>query len=39
MKKWIKHLLGFGEDWICPQCDTLNMGGRWYCGLCGKLVN
>ena len=22
--------------WICPQCDTVNMYGRKYCGLCGK---
>jgi len=24
------------SDWTCPQCGTLNMGGRITCGLCGK---
>jgi len=36
MKKWVKHLLGFGNAWYCSQCDCLNMSGRWYCGNCGK---
>lgn len=39
MKRWIKNLLGFGNSWICSQCDTYNESGRWYCGLCGRLVN
>lgn len=40
MKKWLKYLLGFGfKEWYCIQCDCLNMGGRWYCGNCGKLIS
>jgi hypothetical protein len=38
MKKWIKQLFGFGEIWICYQCDTVNMYGRVHCGLCGKVI-
>jgi hypothetical protein len=36
MKRWIKQLLWFGDIWVCEQCDSINMEGRWYCGLCGK---
>jgi len=24
------------NDWECPKCGTLNMGGRINCGLCGS---
>jgi len=37
MKPYLKRILiGSGNPWYCLQCDCLNMGGRWYCGNCGK---
>ena len=33
--KWI--LFRKEEAWYCPQCDTLNMPGRWCCGNCGYI--
>jgi ribosomal protein S27AE len=36
--KLIKRILiGTNESWYCPQCDCLNMAGRWYCGNCGLI--
>ena len=40
MSKWlklIKRILIERGDWYCPQCDALNMGGRWNCGNCGYI--